>query len=144
MQAFSKYSMPVLLVDAHLTVVDAAVKGYFLWDKIGEGSDAQTIVKQTQRSYCSFVKRKLTRVSGASSERVGSYLAKLVRISTTHQHQGQPLQWYNIQSLTIPKGPRSSASAEYADCHDYNQDFGHSAELCNNGFRLLPEFEDSG
>jgi len=54
--------MPVLLVDAHLTVVDAAVKGYFLWDKIGEGSDAQTIVKQTQRSYCSFAKPKLTRV----------------------------------------------------------------------------------
>lgn len=36
--------MPVILVDAHLTVVDAAVKGYFLWDKRGEGAHAQTIV----------------------------------------------------------------------------------------------------
>src|SRR5215510_6296900 len=42
--AFSKYSMPVILVDAHLTVVDAAVKGYFLWDKRGDGANAQTIV----------------------------------------------------------------------------------------------------
>ena len=44
--AFSKYSMPVILVDAHLTLVDSAVKGYFLWDKRGEGSSAQSIVRQ--------------------------------------------------------------------------------------------------
>lgn len=36
--------MPVILVDAYLTVVDSAVKGYFLWDKRGDGSSAQVIV----------------------------------------------------------------------------------------------------
>lgn len=40
--------MPVILVDAHLTLVDSAVKGYFLWDKRGEGSNAQSIVRQLE------------------------------------------------------------------------------------------------
>jgi hypothetical protein len=54
--------MPVILVDAHLTVVDAAVKGYFLWDKRGEGSNAQTIVKQPKDAMLLFDGQELTSI----------------------------------------------------------------------------------
>ena len=47
---YSKHSIPVLLVDAHFTVVEAALKGYMKWRSV-HGSKLQQDVTSHCRVY---------------------------------------------------------------------------------------------
>ena len=53
-ETYSKHSMPVLLVDAHFTVVEAALKGYMKWRSV-HGSKLQQDVPNPLTSLLNFM-----------------------------------------------------------------------------------------